>query len=103
MVEFWTAAIRAAAPCRWVLTAVADVASALAYLHANGVAHGDVYAHNMLAAPNGSTVLCDYGAAFFYPPEQRPLWEPVEVPFPLPQCNPCPLPQCNPCLWITLN
>jgi serine/threonine protein kinase len=55
--------------------------AALDYLHSHGIAHGDVYAHNMLAAKDGTTVLCDYGASFFYPIEQRALWEPVEVLF----------------------
>ena len=58
--------------CRWgkgrtlaapfVLRAATDVASALAYLHARRICHGDVYAHNVLAAEDGAAVLCDYGA-----------------------------------------
>lgn len=57
--------------CRWpadlqlalsyVLHAATDVASALAYLHRNGICHGDVYAHNVLADAAGHAVLCDYG------------------------------------------
>lgn len=62
-----------------MLKAALDVAVALNYMHKNHLAHGDVYAHNMLADPDGNTVLCDYGAAFFYPPEQREDWEPLEV------------------------
>ena len=59
--------------CRWeaglrlelayVLRAASDVASALAYLHAHSICHGDVYAHNVLADATGRAVLCDYGAA----------------------------------------
>ncbi len=58
--------------CRWgegralaapfVLRCAADVASALAYMHARRICHGDVYAHNVLAAEDGAAVLCDYGA-----------------------------------------
>lgn len=58
--------------CRWaaglelepqyVLRAASDVASALAYLHAHSICHGDVYAHNVLADETGRAVLCDYGA-----------------------------------------
>lgn len=62
------------------MVAAKCTADALAYLHGNCIAHGDVYAHNMLEDPHGRTVLCDYGAAFFYHPDERPLWEPVEVP-----------------------
>lgn len=57
--------------CRWtagqtftvhfVLNVATCVAAALAYLHAHNICHGDVYAHNVLAAENGTSVLCDYG------------------------------------------
>ena len=57
--------------CRWdpgarlalgpTLRAARDVAAALAYLHSQGIAHGDAYAHNVLATPDGRAVLCDYG------------------------------------------
>lgn len=88
-------------PARFVLGVAADVAEALAILHGQlGVAHGDVYAHNVLvdaaqagplptaaAAPSGAAgagapryaELFDYGAAFFYAPAQRGTVEPVEV------------------------
>ena len=65
--------------CRWALQATLDTSSALAYLHDNNIMHGDVYAHNMLADASGKTVLCDYGASFFYPDDQQQLWEAVEV------------------------
>lgn len=42
------------------------VASAMRYLHGRGIAHGDLYAHNVLVQPSGRAVLCDYGASFFY-------------------------------------
>ena len=57
--------------CRWahdarfglpfVLRIASGVAGALWYLHSHGIAHGDVYAHNILVDEHGSAVLCDYG------------------------------------------
>lgn len=62
--------------CRWpvgaaydlsfVLRVVVAVASALEHMHSRGIAHGDVYAHNVIADDKGNAVLCDYGAAFAY-------------------------------------
>lgn len=31
-----------------------------------GIAHGDVYAHNVMADEAGQATLCDYGASFPY-------------------------------------
>lgn len=45
------------------------VASALAQLHARGLLHGDLYAHNILVAGDGSPLLGDFGAASFLPPD----------------------------------
>ncbi|KAL6779674.1 hypothetical protein ACKKBG_A13250 [Auxenochlorella protothecoides x Auxenochlorella symbiontica] len=56
-----------------------SVAVALAYLHARGIAHGDVYAHNVLAGPCGKAVLCDYGASFRYDRRQDSHYELQEV------------------------
>jgi len=65
----------------WVARVGACVASALAYMHARGICHGDVYAHNILADSDGQAVLCDYGASFFYDGEGpgAAIWEPMEV------------------------
>ena len=59
--------------CRWapetsftlsfVLNVATGVSSALEAMHARGLVHGDVYAHNVLADKDGNSVLCDYGAA----------------------------------------
>lgn len=46
---------------------VYDVARALAAMHERRIAHGDVYAHNLLVQRDGSATLIDFGAAFFYP------------------------------------
>lgn len=65
--------------CRWtagqtfsvqfVLNVATCIAAALAYLHAHNICHGDVYAHNVLADDNGSSVLCDYGMPADHTPE----------------------------------
>lgn len=49
-----------------------QVAGAMAQLHARGLVHGDLYAHNLLRA--GERVwLSDFGAAAFLPPAQPAL------------------------------
>jgi hypothetical protein len=42
------------------------IAAAAAHLHAQGIVHGDLYAHNILAAPAGDALLGDFGAASFF-------------------------------------
>lgn len=54
-------------PLRFVLSVGATVAGALQHLHAHGIMHGDVYAHNVVATPDGaSATLLDFGASFVY-------------------------------------
>jgi hypothetical protein len=43
------------------------VAAAAAHLHAKGVMHGDLYAHNILWNEQGECLLGDFGAASFLP------------------------------------
>ncbi|MDH0747774.1 leucine-rich repeat-containing serine/threonine-protein kinase [Pseudomonas sp. GD03842] len=43
------------------------IASACAHLHGRGINHGDLYAHNVLWAEPGDSLLGDFGAAAFYP------------------------------------
>lgn len=43
------------------------IASACHHLHARGINHGDLYAHNVLWAESGESLLGDFGAAAFYP------------------------------------
>jgi len=43
------------------------IASAAAHLHAKGVMHGDLYAHNILWNAKGECLLGDFGAASFLP------------------------------------
>jgi serine/threonine protein kinase len=40
-----------------------DIASAMAHLHARGMAHNDLYAHNILWHPEEGALLGDFGAA----------------------------------------
>jgi hypothetical protein len=45
-----------------------DAASAMSYLHAKGILHGDLYGHNLLVNPDGDCLLSDFGAASFFAP-----------------------------------
>jgi len=49
------------------------VASAASQLHARGILHGDLYAHNILCTGDGQALLGDFGAASFFPPDDAPL------------------------------
>ncbi|VTU40643.1 E3 ubiquitin-protein ligase sspH2 [Variovorax sp. PBS-H4] len=57
----------------WPVTAARrlarGIASAVAQLHAHGIVHGDVYAHNILWDGEGNGLLGDFGAASFLPPD----------------------------------
>ena len=44
------------------------IAAATAHLHRQGILHGDLYAHNILATPAGDALLGDFGAASFFDP-----------------------------------
>jgi serine/threonine protein kinase len=45
------------------------IASAAQHLHARGILHGDLYAHNILTTSTGDCLLGDFGAACFFNPE----------------------------------
>jgi hypothetical protein len=45
------------------------IASAAYHLHAKGIMHGDLYAHNILHCGEGRALLGDFGAASFYSPQ----------------------------------
>lgn len=44
------------------------IAAAAAHLHAQGIMHGDLYAHNILYTRAGESLLGDFGAACFFDP-----------------------------------
>ncbi|MCC7601055.1 serine/threonine-protein kinase [Janthinobacterium sp. FW305-129] len=44
------------------------IASAVCQLHAHGIVHGDLYAHNILHADGGACLLGDFGAASMFAP-----------------------------------
>ena len=68
--------------CAFAVKVASGVAQALEYLHSKSIAHGDVYAHNMLVDKKGWATLCDFGASFVYDPPQRGFFESM-VGFPL--------------------
>jgi Protein tyrosine and serine/threonine kinase/Leucine rich repeat len=49
-----------------VLRIAIGIASAAAHLHAQGIMHGDLYAHNILVNASGHSLLGDFGAASSY-------------------------------------
>jgi hypothetical protein len=57
------------------------IASAAAHLHARGILHGDLYAHNVLwDGGEGGAALSDFGAASVLPTgEEARLWQRTEV------------------------
>jgi len=51
----------------FVYNVLKDIATALVYLHDHvGIAHGDVYAHNIKVDPNGRAYLLDLGASYSF-------------------------------------
>ncbi len=53
-------------PLTVILRIVKGIAAAAAHLHARGIMHGDLYAHNILVNEAGDSLLGDFGAASFY-------------------------------------
>lgn len=57
-----------AADAQWTsgvaLRIARDIASAMQHLHARGILHGDLYAHNILWSAQGGGLLGDFGAAW---------------------------------------
>jgi hypothetical protein len=64
------------------LSIAAGMADALAHLHARGLTHGDLYAHNILHDGRGQARLGDFGAASFLasvPPHQAARLRAMDV------------------------
>lgn len=55
----------------FVANVLQGVALALCHLHARGIMHGDVYAHNILTDASGRSYLGDFGAASSYHPSDK--------------------------------
>ncbi len=53
-------------PVATILRIAIGIASAAAHLHAQGIMHGDLYAHNILVNEGGHSLLGDFGAASSY-------------------------------------
>ncbi|MBJ6143088.1 leucine-rich repeat-containing protein kinase family protein [Hymenobacter sp. BT559] len=53
---------------RAALRIALGIAAAAAHLHAQGIMHGDLYAHNILYTEAGEALLGDFGAACFFDP-----------------------------------
>ena len=62
-----------------VRTIASTVSSALTVFHEHQLAHGDLYAHNILADGSYACKVTDFGAASFYSKEDQPNREFIEV------------------------
>ena len=66
-----------------VVRIATGIASAVCHLHARGLIHGDLYAHNILHAPGREPLLGDFGGAALYGEAntglEQPTLECVEV------------------------
>lgn len=61
-----------------ILRVTKGIASAAAHLHAKGIMHGDLYAHNILVDETGDSLLGDFGAASFYDPNDVAIGQALE-------------------------
>lgn len=61
-----------------VLHIARGIASAAEHLHAQGIMHGDLYAHNILHCDEGNALLGDFGAASFFAPEDQATAEALQ-------------------------
>lgn len=63
----------------YILNVLKGIASACQHLHERGLAHGDIYAHNILTNSAGHSLLGDFGAASFYDPLSGRVREQLDV------------------------
>jgi len=56
-----------------VIRLALGIASAAQQLHARGILHGDLYAHNILRNEDGQALLGDFGAASFFAADAEPV------------------------------
>jgi serine/threonine protein kinase len=62
-----------------ILRIATGIAGAAMALHAKGIMHGDLYAHNVLHTAEGECLLGDFGAATFYHRDEPFLLERIEA------------------------
>lgn len=63
----------------FIVATLTGVSAALQHLHAKGIMHGDIYAHNILVNNLGFPYIGDFGAASLYNPTQNHSREYIEV------------------------
>lgn len=63
----------------FMLQAAIDISAALAHMHSRGVAHGDMYAHNIRINNQWKAYLLDFWAASVYDKEAEPWREKQDV------------------------
>jgi serine/threonine protein kinase len=57
---------------------ISSVQQAVTELHLKSVAHGDIYAHNILVNEEGNAILADFGSATVFDESLRDFWTGVE-------------------------
>jgi len=62
-----------------IIHAANCVVSGLRHIHSLGICHGDMHAHSVLVDVEGGASIHDFSTAFRYHPEERCVWEPVDV------------------------
>ena len=66
-------------PIAAALAMASGIASAVQQLHARGISHGDLYAHNILVDGHGGALLGDFGAASFCPKAEASALQRIEA------------------------
>jgi hypothetical protein len=62
----------------FVSKCIGSVQQAVTELHMKNIAHGDVYAHNILVNEEGDAILTDFGSATVFDESLRDFWDAVE-------------------------
>jgi len=62
-----------------IVRAAIGAVAGLRHIHSLCICHGDMHAHSLLVDANGDACLHDFSTAFRYHPEERCVWEPVDV------------------------
>jgi serine/threonine protein kinase len=62
----------------FVKKCISSVQQAVSDLHSKNIAHGDIYAHNILVDEDGDAILVDFGSATEFYESLRDFWDAVE-------------------------